>query len=199
MRNPVPERNKFLAGLATLFMLFTATTSHAEVNFRLVTPAGWVEFAAEDTWGVIWTETKFPVATMVFQVPNPVDEGTPDSTNLSISLIETGSKSDEASRTLAKIGRSVGQADPVVDEIGAWTTYMQSAMQGSTTYVIVDATRELADVKVWVRLAWPVIGPNPDQYHQTMGVLLSDLLKTFNGQLGELEKRPGEVLRRPVQ
>jgi hypothetical protein len=193
-----PSRVDFLACLGLLLIVLTATTSHAEVNLRIVTPAGWVEFATKDDWRVVATETKFPVAVMAFQILNPADEETPDSTNLSISLIETGSKSEEASRARTEIGKSVGEAHPVVDEVGAWTTYTQPAAQGKTTYIVVDATRELADVQVWVRLAWPVIGPNPDQYHESMGRLLGDFLETVDGQLGMLEQRPGEVLRRPT-
>jgi hypothetical protein len=193
-----PSRVGFLVCLGALLAVLTATTSRAEVNLRIVTPAGWVGFAAEDDWRVVATETKFPVAVMAFQIPNPADEGKPDSTNLSISLIEIGSKTEEASRARAKIGKPVGEADPIVDEIDTWTTYMQPASQGNTPYVLVDATREVADVQVWVRLAWPVIGPNPDEYHAGIGELLADFLTSIDGNLGTLEQRPGEVLRRPI-
>ena len=184
---------------AFLLTLLATTPGRAEVNFRIITPAGWVGFVAEDHWPVLASETRFPVAAMVFQIPNPQDEGTPDSTNLVITLIETGSKSKEAVATRAKIGQRTGAAEPIEDADSDWTTYTQPATQGQTLYIVVDATREIADMQVWVRLAWPAIGADPDAYHKKMGLLLDRLLQSVSGGLGKPERRPGEVIRRPAQ
>lgn len=183
---------------AFLLILPATSPAHAEIGLRIITPAGWVGFVAEDHWPVIATQTKFPVAVMAFQIPNTADQGTPDSTNLAISLIEIADKSQQAVSARAKIGRRIGDNNPIVDQVGDWKTYTQAAKQGDTTYFVVDATKNVADVQVSVRLAWPEIGPDPDQYRVGMNSLLDKFLRSVNGELGKYKPRPGEVTRRPV-
>jgi len=56
------------------------------IELKILTTKGFVAFTVEDDWRVLSMQTKPPIAFAIFQVPNFADEGTPESTNLVISL-----------------------------------------------------------------------------------------------------------------
>ena len=176
--------------LITLF----ASIAHA-VDLKIFTTSGYVGFTADDHWLVIATQTKPPVAVMAFQIPNQADEGTQDSTNLSLSLFTPDSP--KAQGALRRIGNSYGIENPKKEKYKNWQTYTQSAMQGKTTYTIIDATKNVADVVVGVRLAWPHLSTNGRNYDEEMKGVIFDFLDSINGNLGEYEPDPNEVVRRP--
>src|SRR5712664_3860071 len=76
------KTNLFGAIAATL--LTTSAFSADQVDFSLITDKGWVQFTAGGDWKVLKMDTKNPVRVALFQLPNPADEGTSDSTNASV-------------------------------------------------------------------------------------------------------------------
>jgi hypothetical protein len=182
--------------LIATIILFTITSIAHSVDLKIFTAEGHVGFTAGDHWVVIGSQTKPPVAVMAFQIPNQADEGTPDSTNLSLSLFTPDS--EKAHNALAKIGQSYGTETPKKENYKEWKTYHQSAKQGKTNYIVLDATKKIADVVVGVRLAWPQLTLNNIGYDEEMRQLFFTFLDSINGQVDNYEPKPNEVLRRPI-
>jgi hypothetical protein len=164
------------------------------VELTIVTPKGFVSFAAGDDWPVVGSQTKTPVAVMAFQVPDPADEGTPDSTNLAVSLFDAGS--DQGRKAIAGIGRQYGQKPPTVLRVGEWKTFEQTAAQNGTEYTILDASRQVADVTVSVRLAWPHLAGHSKDHAHEMRQLFESTLRSVHGGLGPPKVDPKSVTRR---
>ena len=181
--------------IATIILFTITSTAHA-VDLKIVTAKGHVGFTAGDHWLVIGSQTKPPIAVMAFQIPNKADEGTTDSTNLSLSLFTPDS--EKAHNALAKIGQSYGTEPPKMENYKEWKTYHQSAKQGKTDYIVIDATKKVADVVVGVRLAWPQLSSNNIDYDEEMTQLFFTFLESVNGQIGSYEPKPNEVLRRAI-
>lgn len=183
--------------LTTFFLLTLFSTSAiADVEFKIVTKGGFVAFTVGNDWPVIAMQSKLPIATAGFQIPNPSDEGTPESTNLAIMLYDL---STERGRTVfeAPINQYNSEA-PKIAHFGEWTLYRQEAAQGATRYTLLDAKRSnVADVSVSARLAWPHLKSNPSTYDSQMESLFRAFLDSVRGELGQLIPRPNEVIRRP--
>src|ERR1700724_1120688 len=62
-----------------------------QVDLSLVTDNGWVQFTVGANWKVLKMDTKNPVRVALFQLSNPGEKGTPDSTNASVVLYEIDS------------------------------------------------------------------------------------------------------------
>ena len=73
---------------SALLALGAMTPAHADVAMKIVTPKGYVAFTVGDDWKVVQLQSKTPVATAVYQVPNPADEKTTESTNLVLILYD---------------------------------------------------------------------------------------------------------------
>jgi hypothetical protein len=185
------RRVLFFAALA----LDSAAASAVELT--LITSNGYVRFAVPDEWSVLKAQTKPPVSAMAFQVANPADEGTPHSTNVAVLLMDT--KTEAGKKAASRIGAPVGTTPPAVSREGVWTLYSQSADQGSVRYQVVDATRDVADVVVSIRFAWPELPGNGSGYSEAMRAALRGVQASVSGELGMLPPRPGEIIRRPVQ
>lgn len=164
-------------------------------TFTLISQGGYVRFSAQPDWAVIAMQSQLPVTVTAFQLADPADAGTPDSTNLAVSLYQPSSP--EAMNALAAMGRQMGDKAPVVETYSGWTVYTQEAMQGETTYTDMDATSSMADVKVSVRLAWPHLAGHTDGYDDMMRALFLKELDSVNGATGAYKVRDGEVVRRP--
>jgi hypothetical protein len=164
------------------------------VRFTIMTAKGYVGFSVPKDWRVLSLQSKPPVATVAFLALNPADEGTPDSTNVSISLIQPDT--DHGRSALSRVGKSY-EGDVVASSHSGWECYSQSAHQKKTTYTILDATKSVADVIVSVRVAWPRLPKNPPSYDSEMRALFDSLLDAIEGNLGAYATKPGEVVRRP--
>jgi len=177
-----------------LFSLLFGCTLGQCVELGILTNGGFVAFTVDDDWPVVSMQTHLPVAVAAFQIPNPSDEGTSDSTNLSISLLQVDA--EEGKAMLAKIGAPYGTAAPRIEKSEGWMIFRQVAMQGSTPYSVVDARKDVADVVVGVRLAWPHLANNPPDYDQTMNQKLAAILSSIRGKLGKYEPKNDEVIWR---
>ncbi len=179
-----------------ILLVFLISPLASAVDLTVVTKKGYVTFSVPDPWAVQTMETKMPIAVMSFQIPNQADEGTPDSTNLVISLYE---ESDErAQKAISKIGKAFGKTPPVQSTYKEWGLYTQEANQGATTYTIIDATKKVSDVLVSVRIAWPHLSNNTKSYDAEMNKIFSEVLNSVSGGIGEYNTKKGEVVRRPT-
>lgn len=183
--------------LIIIILLFALSSIANAVELKIFTKNGYVGYTAIDHWLVIGTQSKPPIAVMAFQIPNEADEGTPDLTNLSISIYTP--ESEKAQNAVKKIGLSYGANQPEISQYKEWTVYKQNANQGNTTYTIIDAKKMVTDVIVGIRLAWPHLERNASNYNQEMVSTFNAFLDSVTGKLGTYESTPGEVIRRPVK
>jgi hypothetical protein len=195
---PVRRRPKRLAvaGLA-LLMAASALAEDDRVDFKIITPTGFVAFTAGAKWPVLAMQTHLPVAVAVFQVPNRADEATPESTNASVSILDLSTP--EGRRAAGKVGKQCGAAVPTRDTSNEWTTFVQDGCPGATPtrYSVWDAQRTVGSLTVAVRLAWPHLPNNPKGYDQDMGRLFHEVLASVYAGDGRYKPKPGEVVRRP--
>lgn len=167
-----------------------------EVVMKIFTPKGFVAFRAEGNWAVLSMQSKLPIAAATFQLPNPADEGTPDSTNLVLMLYDPESADGRAG--YAAPVKQYGDAPPRTEVKHGWTIYRQEARQNETLYSVWDARREdVAGVKATVRLAWPHLSANVPDYASRMSKTFDDFLISVRGHVGPYTPLPGEVTRRP--
>jgi hypothetical protein len=184
-------------GLAIALVLLLPSVAAAAVELTVITQKGEVAFTAEDAWSVIGTQTKPPVAVVAFQIKDPADEGTPDSTNLAINLYDPGTP--QGRDAIKKIGRKYGADQPKVSRVGDWQVFDQESTQNGSAYTILDARRDVADVTVSVRLAWPHLKGHSNDHESAMRALFARVLASVHGHTGFNEAKPGEVIRRPVR
>lgn len=71
-----------------LFLALCSASIEAAVEMKIVTTAGFVAFTVEDNWSVLTVQSRMPIATAAYQIPNAADNGTKDSTNLAAMLFE---------------------------------------------------------------------------------------------------------------
>jgi hypothetical protein len=130
-------------------------------------------------------QSKLPKAVAAFQIANPADEGTPDSTNLSISLYEATSPEAKASMLSLLGSKAKGKIEK--KRYGDWDVLSYSGQQGATTYYIRDAFKPVADCVVMVRLAWPGLPLNPKDYDTRMEETFLSVIDTIAD-----DKRPAK-------
>jgi hypothetical protein len=138
----------------------------AKVRMGIVTKTDKIGFTVGADWKVIAMQSKLPKAVAVFQIANPADDGTPDSTNLSISLFEASSPEEKDSLASLLGGRAEGKVDKT--KHGDWEVLSYTGQQDSTAYSIRDAFKPVADCIVMVRFAWPHLPKNAKDYDSTM-------------------------------
>ena len=143
----------------------------AEINTRDNT----VSVVVPDDWVVIGSQTKPPKTVVAFQIPNKADEGTPDSSNLSISTFEVA-ETNAMQQLLARYTPS----NVVTTAHGEWTVRVYRSNQEQTEYVIRDAFRRYGTFFVMVRLAWPHLKANPSDYDDRMGKSFVDVLNSIS-------------------
>jgi hypothetical protein len=152
-----------------------------------------IQFSVPGNWPVIANRSTNEKTLFAFQIPNPADKGTPDSSNLSITAadLKTAQDKDSFQNEPASPDPSA-QARKLVE---GWACGVFSAMQKSTHYVIWDCRRLVADCGVSVRIAWPQLSKNPPDYDNQMEMVLSKLLTSVGPFKGVPESG---ILRRPV-
>jgi hypothetical protein len=182
--------------LVAVFSLALLASKGEAVELTIVTPKGHVSFAVEDEWKVVASKSKMPVAVMAFQVPDPFDEGTPESTNVAVTMCDPTTL--ECQKALKLVGKKYGNVEPKVSRRGEWQLFEQEAPQNDTPYTILDLRREAADVTVSVRLAWPHLKAHSNDHDGEMRALFGKLLTSVHGALGPYQPKPGEVGRRPA-
>ena len=157
------------------------------VEFSIITALGWVRFTAADDWAVASMDTKKAVKTAMFTVSGDPTAG--NVTALGIFLFDIASKDGSEAYSTAH-ARATGEKT----KFGAWEVFKSERKQGNTTYSFRTAYRDLADVHVSVRLAWP---HSPGTSDSTMEQNFTNLLKSFTGEVGSYQRRQDEMVRRP--
>lgn len=166
------------------------------MGMKIFTTGGYVEFTVGGDWAVLSMQSTLPIATAMFQIPNPADAGTPDSTNLVLLLFDPRSEIARAKFDAIVLHQG---STPIEQTYGPWTTFRQEADQGATRYTILDAKRvDVGDVSASVRLAWPHLKENAAGYDESMEAMFREFLNSVEGKLGPNVPQPGEVIRRPT-
>lgn len=170
-------------------LLATAAKATDMVDFTVVNR---LQFSVPGDWKVIASKSSKEKTVFAFQIPNAGDEGTPDSSNLSVIATDLKTTQDrDAFQKQAAGSEENAQEKKLVD---GWACSTFSAMQRSTQYVIWDCRRIIADCGVSVRMAWPHLPKNPPDYDDQMQIALSDFLTS----VGPFKGVPKSgVLRRP--
>lgn len=192
------KRASLLIPFCFLLSLFSMS-AFAETEFKIITNNGFVGFTVGDDWPVISMQSKLPIAVATFQIPNLLDVGTDDSTNLGISIYDINTKSGLTAFNSAV--KKFGADTPLkVEEYGQWTVYRQQAFQGQTRYTILDAKNtKIADVAVSVRIAWPHLTSDTEEYDSYMNSVFHTFLRSIHGGKGPYKPHPDEVIRRPIK
>ncbi|MGB8476175.1 MAG: hypothetical protein WCE61_19005, partial [Candidatus Acidiferrum sp.] len=168
---------RFLNRAAPLFLLFSVSVA-AVPDKVVLTVVDRFQFSVPGEWPVIASKSTAEKTVFAFQVPNPADEGTPDSTNLSIVSAYLKNAEDKAAfEKKASTPDHDAQAKKLVE---GWQCRSFSAMQKSTQYVVWDCYRVVADCGVSVRMAWPHLPKNPSDYDIQMESVLSDFLTSVS-------------------
>lgn len=181
-----------------LFVLVTGVFATAiaagtdMVDFTIVNRA---QFSVPANWPVIANKSTNEKTIFAFQIPNPADEGTPDSSNLSI--IATDLKTAQDRNAFQTQTSSTDQNAQEKKLVEGWRCGTFSAAQKSTKtqYVIWDCRRTIAECGVSVRMAWPHLPKNSPGFDDQMEKVLSSFL-TSVGPFKDVPK--SGVLRRPV-
>ena len=178
-----------------LLLIFISQSAHALVEMKILTNEGYVGFTVEDNWTILSMQTKLPIATALFQIPNQADSGTPDSTNLIIKFYQNSS--EKAQESFNAPIKKYGEDDIKLAEIEDWKIYSQKAKQEGVVYTIIDAKRDnFAEVSVFIRIAWPHLNGNAKDYNNEMEKRFYNFLKSVNGYIGKYTPKEGEVIRR---
>jgi hypothetical protein len=133
-----------------------------------------IKFSVPGDWPVLVSNSGAEKTVFAFQIPNAADEGTSDSSNLSI--ISSFLKNDRDREDFEKKGSNRDQDAKQRKLVEGWLCGSFSAMQRSTEYVVWDCYRAVGDCGVHVRLAWPHLPKNPTDYDNRMEAVLSDFL-----------------------
>lgn len=143
------------------------------VTFTVV---GRVQFSVPSDWVVIASKSETTNTLFAFQIKNPADEGTPDSTNLAFVSYYLGDKNAKAAfkEKVSDQERHAKKKEDVQD----WNCTSFTAKQGATQYQDWDCNRVLANCGVFIRLAWPELPKNPLNYDKDMLAALTDVLKS---------------------
>jgi hypothetical protein len=181
--------------VVSVFAICLSATAPAQstdlIDFTVV---GRVQFSVPADWRVIADKSTAEKTVFAFQIPNAADEGTSDSSNLSITAMNLKSVQDRGD--FQKQAPSNSQTAQERDLVKDWECSAFSATQRSTqtNYIIWDCRRLIADSGISVRVAWPHLRKNPPDYDKQMELVLS----TFLSHVGPFNGPPKSgVLRHP--
>ncbi len=176
---------------ATCFLATALAQPTDLIDFTIVDR---VQFSVPVDWPVIANKSTSEKTVFAFQIPNAADEGTSDSSNLSITATDLKSAQDRDA--FQKQAPNTNQNAQEKNLITDWECSTFSASQRSTQpeYVVWDCRRLIADSGVSVRIAWPHLPKNPPDYDKQMEAVLSNFL-TRVGPFKGLPK--SGVLRHP--
>jgi hypothetical protein len=179
-----------------LLALASQTPAHADVNTKIVTPKGYVAFTVGDDWKVVQLQSKTPVATAVYQLPNPADEKTAESTNVVLILYDLST--ERGKRRFDMPLPTYGENQPAGNQFDGWTVFRQTGIQNDIEYTILDARREkVGDVAATVRVAWPHLAGNAKGFDENMEKTFRSFLASVRGHDGPAAQGSDEVMHRP--
>ena len=163
--------------LYKLFLLFVlcpaASFAGEKVDFSIVDR---IQFTVPGEWKVIASRSDASRTMFAFQILNPADEGTSDSTNLVLVAYNLNQPSEKESFEVKESQRGPNATNQKL--VDGWDCSTFSAKQKRTNYVDWDCTRVVGQTGVFVRLAWPRLPRNAPDYDKSMEESLSDVLKS---------------------
>jgi hypothetical protein len=140
-----------------------------------------IQFSVPADWLVTASKSDGAKTVFAFQIPNPADEGTADSTNLVIVAYDL--KDPAAAAEFKKKASKQDQRAKKKNLADNWVCWSFSEMQGSTVYDVWDCSRTVAECGVYVRMAWPHLQKNPPDHDKRMKAVLADLLASVAASL----------------
>jgi len=155
-------------------LLFISVWAAAATDYVELTVFERIKFSVPGNWLVIASKSTPEKTVFGFQIPNAADQGTADSSNLSI--ISSGLKDAHDRETFEKKASSTEEGAMEKKLVEGWRCSTLTAMQQSTQYVVWDCYRAVGHCGVSVRIAWPHLPKNPADYDNRMEAVLSDFL-----------------------
>jgi hypothetical protein len=158
----------------TALLVALAVARSGAVDKVVFTIFAEIQFAVPADWQVVANKSDTKSTLFAFKIPNPAEEGTPDSTNLVLQSFYL--KESEAK---AKFEEKSKPQDPSARKRAVaahWDCTSFTGTQGSTSYDVWDCHRTVAKAGVYVRLAWPQLSGNAPNYDQQMQSTFVDVL-----------------------
>lgn len=169
-------RNAKLASSISLICCLVAAFASPAADRVVFTIVARIQFSVPGDWRVISSKSGAINTLFAFQIPNPADEGTPDSTNLVV--IAYNLRESSAKTTFERKESTPEQGAQKAKLVDHWSCTTFSAMQETTEYKDWDCIRKIVDCGVYVRAAWPHLPKNPTEYDRTMESNLAEVLKS---------------------
>jgi len=163
--------------LAILSLLFSAITLSADTENTIHLHNGELETSSSSEWAIIAHRPAGDRTVVAFQLfENKAEEGTDDSTNLSIATFYL--KDTESMMAFVQPLTKKAEEGEKDSEYGGWAIRDWSGKQGEVEYRISDArlTHDRLSIGIHVRLAWPLLDANPKGYEDRMKKVLQELL-----------------------
>ncbi len=178
--------------LALLAALAAVTPAHADITKNLVSGHSRVSYQIGDEWIAVSEQGERSVSTVVYQIPNPADARTADSTNIVLVLYDLTTPKGRGGYESPLPHYS--DATPVISSSGDWSIVKHSGTQNDVQYTILDARNDnVADLAATVRLAWPHLPGNSRDYDQDMEEIFRGFLAGVRGEI--MPRTPDEKAR----
>lgn len=170
---PGKAKGKYFAQAVFLSLVIACAVAATEeqVVFTIVDR---VQFTVPGEWPVISSKSGPEETVFAFQIPNPADKDTADSSNLVI--VSSYLKDSQDREAFEKKATTPDRDAKEKTLVEGWRCRSFSAMQASTQYVDWDCYKVVAECGVFVRIAWPHLPKNPAKYDKRMEAVLSDFL-----------------------
>jgi hypothetical protein len=166
-------KTTFLTLLLSAFLSVAQAAEHViyiqneQVSLRC--PASWVIIGHKPQGS--------PSDMVAFQILNPADDGTDDSTNLSVVAFDV-----RGTEGMLKFTQSLTEHEEKKHpskEVGEWAIYTWSGKQGATNYEIRDCYRTMKPFGIHVRLAVPKIAKTTKEWTDKLDADFKKLLESI--------------------
>jgi hypothetical protein len=138
-----------------------------------------IKFSVPGEWKMLAQQPAAPKAVTAFQIPNPADVGTAESSNVAVSAYDTADA--DAMATFERISQKFREGRPVTKgDYEGWQVFRYTNNQKGMPYKIMDGTRTIGPAVVLVRFAWPQLQNNAPDYDIHMEMAFNALLASVN-------------------
>lgn len=173
---------------ASLVALITVSLAASAISDRerLETQNGYVSLQTPSDWTLVTSKAHRATASALFQIPNPADRGTPDSTSLGLAVYDLGTDAGRADAARAKA--KLTSAIRAKHRQGPWVIYRQRFADDAdpVPYTALNARQETPGLVVTVDLSWPKLPDNPADYDAQME-------KLFRAFIGSVQLHQSEA------